>query len=128
MFTYEQWLRHCNNMKQRIEHELVNSKKLRETMYIPRDKTKNDLRTQNDNVNFGLRRRIYDTERIKNELEWQKQNVGDSHKHILDMLLCSVIFTFEGVRIRRKQTCRREGPHITVLETFKYNIQNKTLL
>lgn len=54
---------------------MVYSKKLRETMYVPRDKTKNDLRAQNDNVNYGLRRRIYDTERIKNELEWQKKNV-----------------------------------------------------
>lgn len=44
-------------------------------MYVPRDKTKNDLRAQNDNVNYGLRRRIYDTERIKKELEWQKENV-----------------------------------------------------
>lgn len=62
-------------MKRRVENELVYSKKLRETMYIPRDQTKNDLRAQNDNVNYGLRRRIYDTERIKNELEWQKRNV-----------------------------------------------------
>lgn len=45
-------------------------------MYVPRDKTKNDLRAQNDNVNFALRTRIYDTERIKNELEWQKLNVS----------------------------------------------------
>lgn len=44
-------------------------------MYLPRDKTKNDLRAQNDNVNYGLRKRIYETERIKTELEWQKWNV-----------------------------------------------------
>lgn len=73
--TYNKWLEQCNNLKQRIDNELVNSKKLRETMYVPRDKTKNDLRAQNDKVNYGLRRRIYDTERIKNELEFQKLNV-----------------------------------------------------
>lgn len=44
-------------------------------MYVPRNKTENDLRAKNDNVNYALRRRIYDTERIKNELEWQKKNV-----------------------------------------------------
>lgn len=44
-------------------------------MYVPRDKTKNDLRAQNDNVNYGLRKCIYETERIKTELEWQKWNV-----------------------------------------------------
>lgn len=44
-------------------------------MFVPRNKTENDLRAQNDNVNYALRRRIYDTERIKNELEWQNKNV-----------------------------------------------------
>jgi len=44
-------------------------------MFVPQNKTQNDLLTQNDKVNYSLRRRIYDTERIKNELEWQKLNV-----------------------------------------------------
>lgn len=44
-------------------------------MFVPQNKTMNDLLAQNDKVNYGLRRRIYDTERIKNELEWQKWNV-----------------------------------------------------
>jgi len=44
-------------------------------MFVPQNKTINDLLAQNDKVNYGLRRRIYDTERIKNELEWQKWNV-----------------------------------------------------
>lgn len=73
--SYEKWLQQCNSIKRRIENELINSKKLRETMYVPRDKTKNDVRAQNDNVNYALRKRIFDTERIKNELEWQKLNV-----------------------------------------------------
>jgi len=53
----------------------MNSTKLRETMFVPQNKTLNDLLAQNDKVNYSLRRRIYDTERIKNELEWQKWNV-----------------------------------------------------
>ncbi|XP_050433254.1 tektin-2 [Adelges cooleyi] len=73
--TYEMWLRKCNNLKTRIENELNGSKKIRETMYVPREKTKNDLKAQNDNTNFALRRRIYETERIKDELEWQKSNM-----------------------------------------------------
>lgn len=81
--TYEKWLQQCNYIRRRIENELVKSKKLRETMYIPRDKTKNDLRAQNDSVNYGLRRRIYDTERIKDELEWQKYNVSCLKKCLL---------------------------------------------
>ncbi|XP_022177341.1 tektin-B1-like [Myzus persicae] len=73
--TYEKWLQQCNNIKQTIENELISSTKLRETMFVPQNKTKNDLLTQNDKVNYSLRRRIYDTERIKIELEWQKWNM-----------------------------------------------------
>ncbi|XP_027846423.1 tektin-B1-like [Aphis gossypii] len=73
--TYEKWLQQCNDIKQRIENEILSSKKLRETMFVPQIKTINDLLAQNDKVNYSLRRRIYDTERIKNELEWQKWNM-----------------------------------------------------
>uniref|UniRef100_A0A2H8THP9 Tektin n=2 Tax=Melanaphis sacchari TaxID=742174 RepID=A0A2H8THP9_9HEMI len=44
-------------------------------MFVPQNKTINDLLAQNDKVNYSLRRRIYDTERIKSELEWQKWNM-----------------------------------------------------
>ncbi|KAL4112315.1 hypothetical protein QTP88_016127 [Uroleucon formosanum] len=73
--TYEKWLQQCINIKQTIENELISSTKLRETMFVPQNKTINDLLAQNDKVNYALRRRIYDTERIKNELEWQKWNM-----------------------------------------------------
>jgi len=58
-----------------IEHELLSSEKLRERMYLLRHKTKSDMIALNDKVNFGLRKRIYNTERAKYELEWQKNNV-----------------------------------------------------
>lgn len=50
-------------------------------MFVPQIKTINDLLAQNDKVNYSLRRRIYDTERIKNELEWQKWNVRQLIKY-----------------------------------------------
>lgn len=58
-----------------IEQELLSSQKLREKMYLLRHKTKSDMIALNDKVNFGLRKRIYSTERAKYELEWQKKNV-----------------------------------------------------
>jgi len=48
---------------QSIEHELLSSEKLRERMYLLRHKTKSDMIALNDKVNFGLRKRIYYTER-----------------------------------------------------------------
>lgn len=57
-------------------------------MFVLRDKTKNDLRAHSDKVNYALRQRIYDTERIKNELEWQKWNVRQTFL----ILIISIIF------------------------------------
>lgn len=45
-------------------------------MYVPRERAKNDLKAQNDATNFALRKRIYETQRIKNELDWQRFNVS----------------------------------------------------
>lgn len=69
------WLQQCINLLKRIEHEILSSEKLRETMYLLRHKTKSDMIALNDKVNFGLRKRIYNTEKVKYELEWQKANV-----------------------------------------------------
>lgn len=44
-------------------------------MYVPRERAQNDLTAQNDATNFALRKRIYETQRIKNELDWQRFNV-----------------------------------------------------
>lgn len=44
-------------------------------MYVPRERARNDMKSQNDATNFALRKRIYETQRIKNELDWQRLNV-----------------------------------------------------
>jgi len=60
---------------QRVENELLRSENLRGTMFLSRHRTKTDMIALNEKVNFGLRKRIYNTERSKYELEWQKENV-----------------------------------------------------
>jgi len=60
-------------------------------MFVPQNKTINDLLTQNDKVNYGLRRRIYDTERIKNELEWQKWNVRQLLKNKIIVIFVMLV-------------------------------------
>ncbi|XP_050053868.1 tektin-2-like isoform X2 [Aphis gossypii] len=73
--NYENWLQQCENIMERIENELLGSEKLRGTMYLSRHRTKSDMIALNEKVNFGLRKRIYNTERSKYELEWQKENM-----------------------------------------------------
>ncbi|XP_014277163.1 tektin-B1 [Halyomorpha halys] len=75
MLSYEAWLEHCTYLNLKAETELKSSFKLRESMYIPRERARMDLEAQNDATNFALRKRIYETQRIKNELDWQRLNM-----------------------------------------------------
>uniref|UniRef100_A0A0A9XWS8 Tektin n=1 Tax=Lygus hesperus TaxID=30085 RepID=A0A0A9XWS8_LYGHE len=73
--TYECWLDHCKYLKSLGDAEIASSQNLREGMYVPRERARNDLKAQNDATNFALRKRIYETQRIKNELDWQRLNM-----------------------------------------------------
>ncbi|XP_025422929.1 tektin-2-like [Sipha flava] len=81
--TYEKWLQWCKHLKRCIKDELVLSKKMRESMFLPRNKTKYDLRSQNDKINSALRKRIYETKRIQNELEWLQYNLLTDKERLL---------------------------------------------
>lgn len=74
--TYENWLQKCNNFKILIENTLSRAVKIREKTFNVRIQTANDLRTQNDIIEYAQRTRVYDTERCKTELEWQKSTVS----------------------------------------------------
>ncbi|XP_054288147.1 tektin-2-like [Macrosteles quadrilineatus] len=75
LISYESWLEHCKYLKLRADNELAAAQKLRESMYVPRERAQNDMKAQNDATNFALRKRIYETQRIKNELDWQRFNI-----------------------------------------------------
>lgn len=44
-------------------------------MFSLREKSRNDLQSQHDSTDYALRHRIYETQREKNELQWQHQKV-----------------------------------------------------
>ncbi|KAI5737324.1 hypothetical protein M8J76_012338 [Diaphorina citri] len=69
---HEAWLENARYLKQRGESEVSASKKLRESIVLPRDQSHNELCTQNEQTNYAMRKRIYETMKIRNELEWQK--------------------------------------------------------
>ena len=40
-----------------------------------RERARNDIKAQQDATDFSLRKRIYQTQKASNELEWQKLKV-----------------------------------------------------
>lgn len=69
--TYEGWLEHSKQVKSIAEAEMESSCRMRESLFVAREKVRNDLRTQQERTEHILRKRIFDTQRARNEFEWQ---------------------------------------------------------
>lgn len=76
-------MEHLRNNKLQADNEVSASGQLREALHSSREKARNDLRAQHDATDYGLRRRIYETQRQKNELQWQRQKVLSSEWAVL---------------------------------------------
>lgn len=81
MITYEQWLNKCEATKKMAIDELQDTLRLRESLFVARGRARNALRAQTDVTNYMMRRRIYDTQRARNELQWQKMKVLKNPRH-----------------------------------------------
>lgn len=47
-----------------------------------RERATNDMRAQRDHVDFTLRKRIYETQRARNELEWQQLKMREEMEKV----------------------------------------------
>lgn len=98
MITYDKWLQNCEATKKMAVDELQDTLRLRESLFVARGRARNALRAQTDVTNYMMRRRIYDTQRARNELQWQKMKVNFSFQpiKILYILHRIQIFTLQG--------------------------------
>lgn len=69
--TYEGWLEHSKQIKFVAETEMECSSRMRESLFVARERTKNSLESQQELTEHTLRKRIFDTQRARNEFEWQ---------------------------------------------------------
>ncbi|KDR14917.1 Tektin-B1 [Zootermopsis nevadensis] len=80
---YEAWLEHSRYSKLNADNEISASRRLREAMFSLREKSRNDLQSQHDSTDYALRHRIYETQREKNELQWQHQKIMNEMEKML---------------------------------------------
>lgn len=50
---------------------MENSSRMRESLFVARERTKNSLESQQELTEHTLRKRIFDTQCARNEFEWQ---------------------------------------------------------
>ncbi|GJQ77768.1 hypothetical protein Trydic_g16033 [Trypoxylus dichotomus] len=79
---YETWLEHSKYTKLLADKELEDTLKLREALFVVRERARNDMRAQCDYVDFTLRKRIYETQRARNELEWQQLKMREEMEKV----------------------------------------------
>lgn len=80
---YETWLEHTRHTKLLADNELADTYKLREALFVVRERARNDMRAQRDCVDFTLRKRIYETQRARNELEWQLLKMREEMEKVI---------------------------------------------
>ncbi|KAL1458308.1 hypothetical protein WDU94_008469 [Cyamophila willieti] len=83
MIPHEAWLENAKFLKERGESQMRSSQKLRESIVLPRNQSNNELCAQNERTNYTMRKRIYETMKIRNELEWQKSVLISDKEKIL---------------------------------------------
>lgn len=81
--SYEAWLDHCRHTKLLADNEMSDTYSFREAMQVMRDRARNDIAAQQDVTDFALRKRIYETQKARNELDWQKLKVKGTYRILL---------------------------------------------
>jgi len=69
------WLDRCHRSKMLAESESSDCYTFREATRVMRECAWNDIKAQQDATDYALRKRIYQTQKGRNELEWQKFKV-----------------------------------------------------
>lgn len=73
-------------MKELAERELDDSGKMRESLFVSRERARNTLKAQQETTEHTVRKRIFETQRARNELEWQ---LIKASRHCKYMISCN---------------------------------------
>ncbi|CAO1322679.1 unnamed protein product [Diamesa hyperborea] len=84
--TYRGWLENCKELKLLSEKELTESYAIRESLFVAREKAKNVLHAQQEKTEYTIRQRIFETQKNRNELEFQKLKTQEElHKVFIEI-------------------------------------------
>ncbi|TMW47558.1 hypothetical protein DOY81_007384 [Sarcophaga bullata] len=84
--SYQNWLEHTKNMKQLAENELADTYAIRESLFVCREKAHNMLISQQERTEHTIRKRIFETQKARNELEWQQLKM----KEEMEKAVCEI--------------------------------------
>ncbi|XP_012233527.1 tektin-2 isoform X2 [Linepithema humile] len=118
LITYEMWLDRCHRSKMLAESESNDCYTFREATRVMRECAWNDIKAQQDVTDYTLRKRIYQTQKARNELEWQKLKVQQEMEMLakeitqLEATLMSKIGVVKCVETRLENRVYRPGSEL----------------
>nr|CBE66817.1 CG3085-PA [Drosophila ananassae] len=92
--SYETWLEHVKNVKLLAENELADTYAIREALFVCREKARNMLQSQMERAEHTIRKRIFETQRAGNELEWQQTKM----KEEMERAVCEIRNSEQALR------------------------------
>ncbi|KAH8354958.1 hypothetical protein KR093_002910 [Drosophila rubida] len=92
--SYDTWLEHVKAIKQLAENELADTSAIREALFVCREKARNMLQAQQERAEHCIRKRIFETQRARNELEYQKLKM----KEEMESAVCEIQSLEESLR------------------------------
>ncbi|XP_015119462.1 tektin-2 [Diachasma alloeum] len=84
--TYETWQGHCRYIKTLVENELKDTLSFREALHVMRKRAKIDTEAQQEATDYALRKRIYQTQKARNEMEWKKRKMQEEMQSLMNEL------------------------------------------
>ncbi|KAK0168055.1 hypothetical protein PV327_001894 [Microctonus hyperodae] len=81
--TYESWIEHCRCIKSLAESEMSDTHNFRDMMNVMRKRARNDIEAQQDATDFALRKRIYQTQKAKNDMDWETKTTEQEMELLL---------------------------------------------
>ncbi|XP_064537452.1 tektin-2-like [Drosophila montana] len=78
--AYSFWLEHTQNIMKAVEGELVDAAALRETLHLCTLKARRFLDGQEERTDAYTRLRVFQTQQLTNELEWQQMRLREEIK------------------------------------------------
>ncbi|EDW10517.1 tektin-B1 [Drosophila mojavensis] len=76
-YSYQSWLDHTKSIKRMAENELADTTAMRESLFVCRQKAITLLQAQQERTEFIIRKRIFETQQARNELDFQLTKMKD---------------------------------------------------
>lgn len=80
-------MENSRNIKRIADNELEDAYAMRESLFVCREKARNILLAQQDRTEHTIRKRIFETQRARNELEWQQLKMKEEMEKCMNEIL-----------------------------------------